>query len=626
MSHSQFGLLRTRRFFPLFVTQALGALNDNIFKNALMLMLLFSASSQMAIDSNLLMNIAAGLFILPFFLFSASAGILADGIEKSALIRKIKFFEIVLMLMAAVCFYFAWYPALIGLLFLMGTQSAMFGPVKYSILPQLLEPDELVGGNALIEMATFLAILAGTILGGYFSGLDNAAIVVSAVVVVIAFAGYLSSRGIPEALPEKSLTSFSFRPVSQTIQVIKAGRRYRPVFLAIMAISWFWFLGAGYLTQLPNFTREYLGGNNSVVTSLLIAFSVGVALGSLFCERLSDKKVELGIVPLGSLGMTIFGVDLFFAGQSVIPGELSSLAYFMEQGAFSRLLVDLLFIGFFGGFFIVPLYAFIQKRAESSQRAQVIAANNIFNALFMVLSALSAMLFFSVMDLTITQYFFCLAIMNIAVAGYVFYQLPEFVLRFVIWILTHTLYRVTHKDLDKIPDEGAALLVCNHVSYVDALLMAGAIRRPVRFVMEKSIFEIPFLNQVFKIAGTIPICAYRKSPETVEKAFESIDQALQEGELVCIFPEGKLTRTGEINEFKGGMDRILKSNDVPVVPMALQGLWGSIFSHEGKGAFTRSKRRFWSKVNIICGDLRRGDNATSEACELEVRKLRGSYQ
>ncbi|ROQ28513.1 MFS transporter [Gallaecimonas pentaromativorans] len=617
-------LLSQRRFGPLFFTQALGAANDNLFKNALMLLLTFGGSQLLPWqDSSLTVNIAAGLFILPFLLFSATAGSLADSMDKARLIRYIKLWEILIMAGAVLALWAGQYLLLLGVLFLMGSQSAFFGPVKYAILPQLLKPSELVAGNAWVEMGTFVAILLGTIAGGLVVGMEAALRWLSVGLLVLAVAGYLAARLIPAAPASPKAQPFQFKPWQQSREMFRIGRQNRTLFLSLMAISWFWFLGAGYLTQFANYARLNLGGDNTVVTALLVAFSVGVAIGSMLCERLSGGQVELGLVPIGSVGLTLFGLDLAFASPTEVAPQLMGLGAYLAEPYGWRVLIDLTLIGVFGGLFIVPLYALLQSRADEDQRARVIAANNVMNALFMVASALFGILFLSVMELSIDQYFGVLAIMNAAVALYVYFQLPEFVLRLCIWLLSHSFYRVKSQGLAQIPKEGPALLVCNHVSFVDALLLAGSCRRPVRFVMDKSIYQLPVLNWLFKVAKTIPICSQKQDPDTYQRAFERIDAELAAGEVVCIFPEGKLTRDGNINSFRPGVEKILEQRPVPVVPMALKGLWGSFFSHQGKGAFKPGRGRFWSKIAIVAGPALDGAHTDAAELEAQVRGLRG---
>lgn len=623
MSESgQFSLLKKRRFLPYFLTQALGAFNDNVYKNALLLFVVFGtfSSLQDGSDANLINNLAAGLFILPFFIFSPLAGQFADKYEKSALIRKIKLFEIAVMALACVAIWMESIWGMIGLLFAMGTQSAFFGPVKFSILPQHLKSEEIVGGNALVEMGTFLAILLGTILAGYLVDATEAKVTISIAIVVFAVLGYLCCRSIPKAEPPSPELKINWNPVSELITVWKHTLKNRSVYLSIMAISWFWFLGASYLTQFPNFAKDVLQGNAQVVTLLLTVFSVGIAAGSLLCERLSGGKIELGIVPIGSLGMSIFGADLYFAVPAATVADVGAVAFMMNADNW-RLMIDLALLSMFSGLFIVPLNALIQVRSDEKERAQVIAASNVFGALFMVASAVFAIIFLSVLSLSIPEYFLVLAIMNTVVAIYIYAQVPEFVLRLYIWILSHTMYRVTHKGLENIPEEGPVVLVANHVSFVDALLMAGACRRPLRFVMDKPIYESKGLNWFFKLAKTIPITSERRDPEAYQAALDQISDALANDEAVCIFPEGRLTRTGEVDTFRRGIELIIERNPAPVVPMALDGLWGSFFSHGGGNAMAKRPSRFWSKVSITATKAVPAEQVSAADLEAKVKAM-----
>jgi len=616
----QFSLLNKRRFLPYFLTQALGAFNDNLYKNALLLLIAFGGISAQS-DSALLTNLAAGLFILPFFLFSPIAGQIADKLEKSKLIRWVKGLEVIIMLLAATAIIMGNVWMMMILLFLMGLQSAIFGPVKFALLPQQLNDEELVGGNALVEMGTFLAILIGTITAGLFFDLDQGLYWIAGAVVFFAVLGFVSSQFIPQAAANDPELKINWNPFTELVNTIKQARENRSVYLSIMAISWFWFIGASYLTQFPNFARDYLGGSTQVVTLLLTLFSLGVAIGSLLCEKLSGHKIELGIVPIGSIGMSVFGIDLYFAvsGIQVVDG-MSAMA-FIQQTENWRLMFDIAMVSASGGLFVVPLQALIQHRSDDKNRAQIIAANNVLNAIFMVASAAIGILALVVIELTIPEYFFVLAIMNIVVAAYVYSRVPEFVLRFFTWILGHTLYRVQDKGLENIPETGPAVLVCNHVSYVDALLIGGTYHRPIRFVMDRSIAEMKGLKTFFKIAKTIPICSPKVDIDVYENAFKRIKEELDAGEIVCIFPEGKLTTTGEVDTFKSGIERILKDSPVPVVPMALNGLWGSFFSHKDGHALTSRPKRFWSKVTLTAGKAIEAKDATASDLEIEVNRL-----
>lgn len=620
----QFALLNTRRFGPFFWTQFFGAFNDNVFKNSLLILLAFQSASMVDIDSNTLMNIAAGLFILPFFLFSATAGQIADKYEKAMLIRRIKIMEIVIMLCAALAFYLKSIYLLLFLLFLMGAQSTFFGPLKYSIIPQHLKPDEVVGGNALVSMGTFISILLGTMAGGIL--IQKGDFAVGLTVCAIALAGWLVSVKIPQAPSLSPEIKLNLNPFTQIWKTVGYARYLHSVFLSVLGISWFWFLGSAYLTQIPNFTKLVLKGNESVVTLLLTMFSIGIGAGSLLCERLSGKKVELGLVPLGSIGLSLFGIDLFLAYDPPNTDTLMGIAAFMQTPGSIRVLCDLVLIGIFGGFYIVPLNAFVQTRTQAKYRARVIAANNILNALFMVLSAISGIVLLGILKISIPKFFLIVAILNALVAIYIYTVVPEFTMRFLIWMLTHTMYRVKHKGLDNIPDEGPAVLVCNHISFVDGMLIAGACRRPIRFVMFEPIYRLPILNFIFRTGKAIPITSRKEDPETFEKAFELISETLEQGEIICIFPEGKISSDGEIDTFRPGIERIIQRNPVQVVPLALRGLWGSFFSRKDAPAMSKPFRRFWSKIELVAGEPLKPEDVKAEKLQKLVQELRGEHR
>ncbi len=617
----QFHLLRERRFGPFFLTQFFGAFNDNVYKNALIILIAFQLGDPAT--TNTLINLSAALFILPFFLFSASAGQIADKFEKSLLIRRIKLLEILIMLVAAFALISRDIGLLLALLFLMGTQSSLFGPVKYGILPQHLKTEELVGGNGMVEMGTFVAILIGTLLGGLLIGIPETGTAwVALAVVLLAVVGYAASRAIPAAAPEAPDLQLNFNPLTETWANLRFLRSDRTVFLACLGVSWFWYFGAIYLTQLPNYTRLTLGGNEQVVTLLLTLFSVGVGVGSLACERLSGHKVEIGLVPLGSIGLTVFALDMYFAaGQAAPPAELLGAAAFLEQPGAWRVMSDVVLLGLFGGLYIVPLYAMIQTRAAPAHRSRVIAGNNILNALLMVLSAVVAAASLAA-GLSIPELFLVTALMNLAVAVFIYSLVPEFLVRFLVWILIHTIYRLNKTGLERIPEDGPALLVCNHVSFVDALILGGCVRRPVRFVMYHRIFDIPVLSWLFRTVKAIPIAPAREDAQLLARAMEAIDDELEAGNLVCIFPEGGLSPDGEIGEFKGGVDRILARRAVPVVPMALSGLWGSFFSRARGAAMSSLPRRFWSRIELAVGQPLDPAQASAEALRGAVVALR----
>ena len=599
MKKGLFSLLAARRFGPFFFTQFLGAFNDNVFRQALIL--LIASGVVTAVSVNTLNNVALALFILPFFLFSALAGQVADKYDKASLVRKIKFAEVCIMSAAAVGFFFDAVYFLLGVLFCMGLQSTFFGPIKYSIIPQHLNDKELVSGNALVEMGTFLAILLGSISGVLLNMEGVGDGVVATAVVSLALLGYLAARGIPSAPAADGSLKLNWNLWKETWRIVGYAREVKSVWMCVLGISWFWFLGAAYTTQLKVYVDDYLLGTDGLYAVLLGTFSIGIGLGSFLCEKLSGKRVELGLVPLGSIGLSLFGVDLFFSYAGLEGNGQVDIAGFLQQAGGYRVLLDLLGIGVFGGFYIVPLFAFIQHRANPKHLSRIIAANNILNALLMVGSAVAGIVLVGVLELTVPEFFLVLALANVVVASYIYTVVPEFLIRLLVWMLTHTMYRVKHEGMDNIPDEGPCVLVCNHVSYVDALLLAGAIRRPVRFVMFKPIYDMPLLNYIFRTGKTIPIDSRTRNPEIYDRAFVRIREELAAGEVVCIFPEGKLTSDGEVAVFRAGVEKIIGETPVPVIPMALSGLWGSFFSHKGGKALTRLPRRFWSRIKLSVG-------------------------
>ncbi len=617
---NQFRLLRERRFLPFFLTQFLGAFNDNVYKNSLVLVITFHAATLSTISSATLVNVCAALFILPFFLFSATAGQIADKFEKARLIRFVKLFEITIMIVAAVGFARQSLTLLLAALFLMGLHSTVFGPVKYSILPQQLRDDELVGGNALVETGTFVAILIGTILAGLLAA--AATDVVSAVVIGVAIAGWLVSRTIPPAEAADPQLRINWNPITETWRNLAFARGNRTVFLSILGVSWFWAYGALLLTQLPTLGKDVLGGSEQVVTVLLAVFSVGVAAGSLACERLSGHKVELGLVPFGSIGLTVFAVDLYFASPTTPPGTVLSVAAFAAAPQSWHVMADLFLLGLFGGFYIVPLYALIQSRSEPQHRSRIIAGNNILNACFMVAAALAAIAFIEA-GLSIPQMILVAGLVNAAVALYIYRLVPEFLLRFIAWLLIHSIYRLDKRGLENVPDEGAAIVVCNHVSFVDAVIVMGACRRPMRFVMDHRIFRTPVLSFVFREGRAIPIAPAREDPALMEHAFDEIAGALAAGEVVAIFPEGAITRTGELQPFRSGITRILERTPVPVIPMALSGLWGSAFSRQFSGVGRMLPRRLFARIRVSAGRALAPSEADPERLFERVLALRG---
>ncbi|SDG96154.1 1-acyl-sn-glycerol-3-phosphate acyltransferases [Paraburkholderia steynii] len=623
---SQFRLLRERRFAPFFWTQFLGAMNDNVFKIGFTSLVTYQAARFSGVNADTAAFLISAIFILPFVLFSATSGQIADKYDKAMLTRFVKTFEIGVMLVGGAGFWLHNAVLLYLCTFLMGVHSTVFGPVKYAYLPQHLDRSELVGGNGMVEMGTFVAILFGTILGGAAAGSDaHGAAILAFGCVAIALIGRVASGFVPPSMPSQPDLRINWNPISETWRNLKLARQNRTVFLSLLGISWLWFVGATFLSSFFRFAKDVLSANPDVVTVLLATFSIGIGTGSLLCERLSKKRIEIGLVPLGSIGISVFAIDLFFASHA-LPGvsHLLTVGEFMALPAHWRVLADLFLLAMFGGFYSVPLYALIQSRSQPSHRARIIAANNILNSLFMIVSALMAVALTSA-GVGIPGLFLVTALLNVVVAIYIYSLVPEFLLRFVAWLLVHTFYRMRLVHAERIPEEGAAVLVCNHVSYVDAIVIMAESPRPIRFVMDHRIFRTPLVGWLFRHAKAIPIAPAHENPEMLKRAYEACAKALDDGDLVCIFPEGKLTRTGDMNPFRHGVVEILRRKAVPVVPMALRGLWGSFWSRSTDARFPRPLQKgVMSRLTLAVGEPLEPADATPERLQQVVTELRGA--
>ncbi|MGH8033060.1 MAG: MFS transporter [Luteimonas sp.] len=633
--HNQFELLKQRRFLPFFVTQSLGAFNDNVYRQAIIGLLFWLGVSPE--QRTLYTNLAPALFILPYFLFSATAGQIAEKLEKSRLIRITTAMEIVIMSLAAIGFLTQNMVVLLAALFATGLQSTLFGPVKYSILPSVLHPRELTGGNGLVEMGTSISILVGMIFGGLIFKLagTHGPAVAAVAIIAMAVTGNLVSRAIPRVAAAAPDLKIRWNPIPESLAVLRLARKQLAVRNAVLGVSWFWFIGTVLTSQLPTYAEVNLGGSETLYIFALALFSIGTGSGSLLCEKLSARSVEIGLVPLGAFGISAFMIDLYFARSGAAPvGGLSVLGFVQQPGGW-RIVMDLVGIGVFAGFFVVPLFALIQSRTPKAELSRVIAGLNIQNAGFIVLAAMLGVLLqmkqlsllgmtLPMPDLSIPQVFLALAIANALVAVWIFSIVPEFLMRFLSWVLVRALYRLDTRGIDHVPEQGAALIVCNHVSYMDALILSAAIPRPVRFVMYDKIFNIPVLRWIFRQAKAIPIAGTKENPELMRRAFAEIEKALDDGELVGIFPEGRLTRDGDIGAFKSGIERILAERPVPVIPMALRGMWSSMWSHrDSRIARMRVPRRFRAQIGVVADVPVDGATATADGLKAQVHALRG---
>jgi 1-acyl-sn-glycerol-3-phosphate acyltransferase len=622
---NQFALLRQRRFAPFFWVQFLGAGNDNLFKFAFTVMVTY----QIQVDwlpASLAGLVIGALFISPYLLFSATSGQLADKLEKASLMRFVKSFEIAVMALAGWGFWTQHVPVLLACVFLMGLHSTLFGPVKYAYLPQHLDERELTGGNGVVEMGTFVSILLGNVIGGLLIAIpETGARWAAAGCIAVAIAGRLVAGAIPTSPASDPTLRINWNPFTETWRNLRLAHGNLVVFRSLLGISWMWFFGAVFLSTFPSFARDVLHGDERVASLLLVVFSIGIAIGSLLCERLSHRHVEIGLVPLGAIGMSVFAVDLYFATRGLATQAAPmGLGAFTAEPAHWRVLADLALLALFAGLYSVPMYALIQLRCEPTHRARIIAANNILNALFMIASSLAtgAML---AAGFTLPQVFLAVGLLNAVVAAYIFLLVPEYLLRFLAWVLSNIVYRFRVRGGEHIPVRGAALLVCNHVSFVDAILLMAASPRPIRFVMDHRIFAIPVLGWLFRLGRAIPIASQKEDPATYAAAFEAARAVLDDGELLAIFPEGAITRDGTLGEFRGGVAKILSTHPVPVVPMALTNLWGSFFSRIERGrAMVRPFRRGpFSTVGLEVGEPMPAADATPERLRERVAALLG---
>jgi 1-acyl-sn-glycerol-3-phosphate acyltransferase len=567
--------------------------------------------------------VIGALFILPFLLFSATSGQLTDKYDKTSMIRWVKNLEIGIMALAAWGFYRGDVATLLGCTFLMGVHSTLFGPVKFAYLPQVLDERELTGGNGMVEMGTFVAILLGNVAGGLLVAIPEVGRTdVAIACLLLALAGRSVAQFIPPAPATDPALKVNFNPVSETWRNLKLAHGNPVVFRSLLGISWMWFFGAVFLSQFPSFAKEVLHGNEPVASLLLVVFSIGIGIGSLLCEVLSRRHVEIGLVPLGAIGMSVFAVDLYFASRGLAPAESLTLMQFLAAPAHWRVMADLGLLSLFAGLYSVPMYALIQLRSQATHRARIIAANNILNALFMIASSIIASVLLKA-GTSIPQIFLAVGLANAVVACYIFMLVPEYLLRFIAWVASHLVYRFRINGEENIPVQGAAILVCNHVSFVDAVLLMAASPRPIYFVMDHRIFKVPVLGWLFKLAKAIPIASRKEDPAAYEAAFDAAAKVLREGELLAIFPEGGITRDGTLQEFKGGIMKILERQPVPVIPMALINLWGSYFSRiEEGGAMVRPFRRgMFNRVGLNVGPPVPAEQVQPETLRNQVARL-----
>ncbi len=622
-------LILSLRYWPIFWTQFWGAMNDNILKNAIVILIAFKSYSILGLNESLMVALCGAIFIFPFFIFSALAGQYSDKISKSKLVIFTKILELLVVILGAFGFFYESIHLLFSSLFLTGLQSTIFGPAKYSILPELIEAKDLVKGNALVEMGTFLSILIGTIIGGVLAGKENGAFLISGTIIAVSILGLLCSLMLPKLKPVSPELKIDFNLFRSTSDILKICKKTKSVYISVLGISWFWYFGATLLSIFPVYVKDTLHANENVVTLFLAIFSIGVAIGSVICEKCSHERVELGLVPFGSIGLSLFVFILFLIGTPYeATGELLGVSEFLAQPNTYQILFALSGLSIMSGFFIVPLYTFIQVRSDRETRSRVIAANNILNALFMVVAALVLMGLFA-FGFTTIDIFLVLFVLNTLVSIYIYTVIPEFLMRFVCVIMGTIVYRLKVIGQENIPAEGPAVLICNHVSFIDWMIISACVKRPIRFVMHYSFMKNPVLAFFFKGAKVIPIAGQKEDPVLMEKAFDIVANELSEGHLICIFPEGQITRDGKLSNFRPGIERIIKRSPVPVVPMILNGLWGSFFSRKYGSAVSKYSvipKRIWSRVELLIQSPWSPETVSATELEGHFKSIMGEDQ
>ena len=596
MHDGSFHLLRCRRFLPLFVSQFLGAANDNLFKNALAILIVYRLGGQSGVAPQILITVAAGLFMAPYFLFSAPAGQLSDHFEKSGLMRIWKAVEVGLAGLGAWSLLAESIPAMLTVLFLLGLHSTFTSPIKYAVLPELLATDELIGGNALMEGGTFLAILLGTIAGGLLVLLDGGTAIVGAAMVALAMAGFGASLFLPRAHPGNPQVAVRVNIFRETGRLLGFVRGRRELLLSVLGISWFWLAGATYLSLFPAFAKDVLFADEHAVTLMLTMFSVGIGLGSMLCGRLLGGEISARYVPFAALGMTLFALDLWFATHSAAGGGfLRTLPEFLSHLASWRVLADLLLFAVSGGIYIVPLYAILQSHSDEGVRARVVAANNVANAAFMVAAAgISAMLLAA--GFTVVEVFLTIGLANLVVTVYICGLLPDAVLKGVFAALFRLAYRLEVRGLENLPAAGErAVVVVNHVSFIDPALLAAILPEKPVFAVNSFTARWWWVRPFLRVVEAFPI------DPTNPMSTKSLIRTVASGKTLVIFPEGRLTVTGALMKIYEGPGMIADRADAPVIPIRIDGAQYTPFSHlKGK-----LRRRWFPKIIITVLPARR---------------------
>lgn len=612
-----FNFLRNHSSYAgLFWTQFLGAFNDNLLKNALVIIVTYRCIQLAGMDAKLLVPLAGGIFIFPFFLFSGTAGQIADRYRKSLVITATKVLELFIMTIALLGFTFDNYYLLFSCLFLTGTQSALFGPLKYGVIPELVPQKELLLGNALVSAGTFTAILLGTIAGGTLASVNDGVIYICLGLITISLIGLWQSTKIKSqgAMDESTKVDYSLViPIWTLLRKLLSRKDLLPI---VLAISWFWFAGAASLSAFPHFVKDVMKGDADVATLFLGLFTLGMGFGSIIVEKISKGRAEIGIVPIATLGLSIslFATSYFSTWTPDYQGELMNIPAFLSYPAHWTVILSLLFFSFCGGCFSVPLITLIQQNAPKKELSRFIAASNILNALFMVGSAVFVMVLMKYGTPTI---FVVVGVINLAVSFTLYFIYSEFSVRLWAAFIARVLYRLEIRGRENLPENGPYLLAMNHVSFADWLLVMAIVPKPVHFIIDYRYYYAKGMTFWFKQAKLIPIARRSENVEYLDNAFKQVSEYISKDRVIGIFPEGMITRTGELGRIQPGIQKILRKDPVPTVLLSIEGIWGSLLSFEGGRLFFKRPKAFRKKVIMTFSEPIAPENYESET----VRKF-----
>ena len=594
MYSNQLYLFKDIRFLPLFIVQFCGCLNDSVLKNALIILVTYKLSSELA-QPQLLILLANIIFILPFALFASLAGQIADRYERSFVVKIIKLIEVIIVLLASYGFIHNNLHILFVCIGLMGIHSTFFGPIKYSSLPDHLEKRELLGANGFVEAGTFISILIGTIIGGFYN--FNPVLVIF-ILIIISVIGVMSSNFLPKSNNANPEIKINLNLIQETINIIKYAHSKKRVYLAILGISWFWFIAAAILAQIPSLTKDILGADEVVANLFIATFSIGVGAGSFLCSKIFKNEITTKYIFISALGISLFGVDLFFASTisavNYEPEQLKSLYVFLSKKHNWRIVIDLFFLAAIGGLYVVPLFAVMQYFSSPSHRSRVIAANNLINSVFMALStAILSLLFY--FEFSIPFVILMVSLLNMVVACYIYQLVPEAkviplrLLKAIFRLIFDNMYQVQVKGIENFHSAGKrSVIIANHISYIDPALLAVYLPANLTFAIDRTVSKVFWVKPFLKFAKALPI------DRTNSSAIKTLINEVKKNKRIVIFPEGRISTTGSLMKIYEGPGMIADKSDATILPIRIDGAQFTYFS-KLKNIL---KRRIFQKITI----------------------------